>query len=98
MENKDWMSAHICQKENSACNGMKEFYSKAHIIPTSTAGDTLLIRSHIAYWSGAKTAEAALIAPSRGNSYKVNGTIHGDKIILKIVDYYDHREGIVGWK
>jgi len=53
----------------------------------------MLIRSHIAYWGGTALAERAVIKPSRGHSYRVNGSV-----VVKISDHYDHREGITGWR
>lgn len=81
------------------CTGIihdvRSLYSALRLIPSSTAADTVLIRSHVAYWSGRKVAEAAAIKPYRGHSYSV--TIHGTKRIVKIADYYDHRTGVTGW-
>lgn len=68
---------------------MREAYSLHSMIPTSTSADTYLIRSHIAYHCGSDAAERAIIKPSRGHSYKIDG------VVVRIVDHYDHREGVV---
>lgn len=83
---------HICMQPFSCLPSMRELYRDAGVIPTSENADIILIRSHIAYWSGNERAERAEIKPSRGHSYRVNG----DRVV-RIVDYYDHRLGITGW-
>jgi hypothetical protein len=90
---------HICMSEYSMLPSMKEFYSLLNMLPTSTAADTVLIRSHIAYWSGHAKADRASIKPSRGCSYRIALYGKHDKhdTIVKIRDYYDHREGVVGY-
>jgi hypothetical protein len=95
MENK-----HICQDGFSALNGMREFYNVIGVLPTSENADITLIRSHIAYWGGSIKAEKASIKPSRGYSYRVAmyGKHDRDDIIVKIADYYDHRDGVVGYR
>ncbi len=84
---------HLCQPEHAGLpRGMRDLYDRLGLIPTSTNADTVLIRSHIAYWSGSKEAERATIKPSRGHSYRVNGSV-----IVRIADHYDHRDGVTGW-
>jgi len=85
------MNVHICQPEFSSLSGMREFYAVNGMLATSTVADTALIRSHVAYHSGMQAAERAVIKPSRGHSYKVNGTV------VRISNHYDHRDGITGW-
>src|SRR4051812_5063057 len=62
---------HICQPEHCASDGMRNLYAKLGVYPSSEHGDVILIRSHIAYWSGSAVAERALIKPSRGHTYRV---------------------------
>lgn len=78
---------------------MRGFYRALRLIPTSTDADTSLIRSHLAYHNGVRTAERAAIKPSRGHSYRValNGKHAKDDLILRVSDPYDHREGVTGW-
>ena len=93
--------AHICESHFCALNGMREFYGVLKVYPTSEHGDTMLIRSHIAYHSGNAVAERAMIRPSRGHSYRVNLYGHPDKStdrIVRIIDYYDHRDGVTGYR
>lgn len=77
---------------------MRGYYRARGVYPTSTDGDTELIRSHVAYWAGLKAAERVSIKPSRGHSYRValNGTHGSDDTIVRITDYYEHRYGVVG--
>lgn len=89
---------HICQSGFNHLPGMREFYQQVKTIATSTNADTMLIRSHIAYWSGNAMAEAAIITASRGHSYRVKLDRDFKGTIVKIVDHYDHREGVTGWK
>lgn len=84
---------HICQPQHCGTGGMRALYDKLKVYPTSTNGDEILIRSHIAYWSGNGPAERVTIKASRGNSYRVNGDV-----IVRITDHYDHREGVRGWR
>lgn len=84
---------HICLPDHRGTGGMRALYAKLGIYATSTNGDEVLIRSHIAYWSGNRAAEEAVIATSRGHSYRVNG-----EVIVHISDHYDHRDGVVGWR
>jgi len=83
---------HICQGQYWNLPNMREFYRANNVIPTSENADVMLIRSHIAYWSGNDAANRAVIKPSRGHSYRVN-----KDCIVRIRDYYDHRDGITGW-
>ncbi len=83
---------HICQDKHLGVGGMRSLYERLSMIPTSPNADAVLIRSHIAYHSGSVKAERATIAPSRGHSYRVNGDT-----IVRIVNYYDHRNGVTGW-
>lgn len=96
------MNATICQPQYSHLAGMREFYLTQNAYPTSINGDILLVRSHIAYWSGMDAAEYAIIKKSRGDSYRVYRSQHGQRIkdfvTVRIVDAYDHREGVTGWK
>ena len=91
---------HICQEGFTALRGMREFYNLAGLLPTSENADVALIRSHIAYWSGAKKAEKASIKASRGHKYRVAmyGTHDKSDLIVRITDYYDHREGVIGYR
>jgi hypothetical protein len=75
---------------------MAEFYQKYRLIPASINADVALILSHIAYWSGCNEAARVTVAPSRGHSYQVKHPWDNDRIV-RIKDYYDHREGVVGW-
>lgn len=87
---------HICLPQYAQMN-MHEFYRAIAAIPTSDYANVALIRSHIAYHAGQKMAERALIKPSRGHSYRVS--LHGrndDWKIVKIIDHYDHRDGVTG--
>lgn len=92
------MKTHICLPEHSSLPGMRELYSQLRIYPSSPNGDEILIRSHIAYWSGPEAAERAIIKPSRGSSYRVNRDACNPGLVVRIVDYYDHREGVIGWR
>ena len=94
------MEKHICQEGFTALPGMREFYHAIGVLPTSINADTTLIRSHIAYWSGAMKAEKASIKPSRGNSYRIAMYGEHDKsdLIVKISDYYNHRDGVIGYR
>lgn len=83
---------HLCQPQHRGLNGMRDLYAKLQVYATSDNGNTLLIRSHIAYWSGTAAAERATIKPSRGHSYRVNGAT-----IVRITDHHDHRNGVIGW-
>ncbi len=73
---------------------IRQGYAYCGLIPTSTNADTYLIRSFVAYWCGIGRAEDAVIMPSRGHSYRV--VVNGIKYLVRIRDYYDHREGVVG--
>lgn len=91
---------HLLQDKFLGCQDMRGFYDRAGMLPTSTNADIALIRSHIAYWSGAQKAERASIKRSRGHSYRVAMWGPHDKsdTIAKIRDYYDHRDGVVGYR
>ena len=69
-------------------------YDRCNYMPTSERADIYLIRSHIAYWCGHLAADRAVIHASRGHSYRID--LNGTRYIVRIVDYYDHRQGIVG--
>ena len=90
---------HLCQAEYCGLDGMREFYQAVQAYPTSPNGDVMLIRSHIAYHAGERAAQTASIRPSRGNSYRVArwGTHDKGDSIVRITDYYDHRNGVVGY-
>lgn len=97
---------HICQPAYAGlAGGMRELYDALGLLPTSTNADVVLIRSHIAYWSGSQVAERVSIRPSRGRSYRVSeerrrhlvGRLEKD-VIVGISDHFDHREGVTGWK
>jgi hypothetical protein len=94
------MNTHICQSAYMNCNGMRDFYNRAGMLPTSENADIALIRSHIAYHAGQDRAERAVIKPSRGHSYSVRtSALKGAyKIIVRITDYYDHRAGVHGYR
>jgi hypothetical protein len=89
------MNTHICQHEHASLPDMRALYAKLSVLPTSMNADVILIRSHVAYWSGLNIAERATIKPSRGHSYRVKS--NGVDRIVRIKDYYDHRNGITGW-
>lgn len=92
------MSKHLLQ--HVPCLGsMRAFYDAHSMIPTSTNADVALIRSHIAYHSGAAAAERAAIKASRGHWYRVapHGKHSSTEIAVRIIDYYDHRAGVLGW-
>src|SRR5947209_2405124 len=86
----------LCQPEYAGMNGMHDLYNVLGMIPTSENADVVLIRSHIAYHSGSKAAERAVIKPSRGHSYRVSKA-SGIDCIVRIRNHYDHRDGVTGW-
>lgn len=91
-----WKTAHMGEPSNRDLLWIRELYELLRIYPTSTAGDTVLIRSHIAYWRGPVQAARVTIRPSRGHTYRVCGLDSadcGDQIAV-ISDYYDHRDGV----
>lgn len=90
----EWQRLHLGQ--HPSLDGIDSLYRMAQLIPTSTAADTVLIRSHIAYWSGHNEASKATIRPSRGHSYRV--AANGWDRIVRITDYHDHRNGVTGWR
>ncbi len=95
----DPRKSHICQDAFNGVGDMRGAYERCGALPTSENGDIFLIRSHVAYWSGNKLAEYATIKPSRGHSYRVTDLGHGfGTRVVRITDYYDHREGVQGWK
>lgn len=83
---------HLLRPGRPGIHDMRSFYADCGMLATSTNADIALIRSHIAYWSGHNEADRAVIKPSRGHSYRVN-----KDVIVRIVDHYDHREGVTGW-
>lgn len=90
--------AHLCLEGFCGTpDGMRGLYNRLGLIATSEIADIVLIRSHIAYHAGHKEAARARILPSRGHSYRIHGTYTADKIIVRIRDYYNHREGVVGF-
>lgn len=89
------LTAHICQDAFLGVGGMRGAYDRLGVIPTSTAADVFLIRSHIAYHSGRTLAERVTIKPSRGHSYRVTGG--HVPLVVRITDHYDHRNGVHGW-
>ena len=92
------MDKHICQPQYASLPGMKEFYRATNMLPTSEVADMALIRSHIAYHAGEQFSSKALISASRGHSYRVK--LYGDYkdrgVVVRIVNYYDHRNGVTG--
>lgn len=92
--------AHICQDMFNGAGDMRAFYKILGVYPTSAVGDEILIRSHIAYHAGSVRAGQALVKVSRGHSYKVSlyghTTRKQDWQIVRIKDYYDHRNGVIG--
>src|SRR5258707_1079594 len=70
-------TAHICRPGYRHLAGMREFYHAVGIIATSETADVMLIRSHIAYWSGNATAERAVIKPSHGHSSRRRDRLEG---------------------
>lgn len=92
----DPTTAHLCQPEHAGLpGGMRDLYGLARVYPTSTLGDTMLIRSHIAYHSGSHNAERATIRPTRGHRYRV--TLYPYAVVVGITNPDDHRAGVVGW-
>ena len=86
---------HICQANHAHLASMKELYAKLLILPTSEVADCVLIRSHVAYHAGQAVAARVKISPSRGHSYKIEEGWR--KIIVRITDPYDHRQGVAGY-
>ena len=88
---------HLCNTPHLGT--MREFYSAMSMYPTSDVGDVALVRSHIAYWAGEAMAQRCSIRRSRGHSLRV--APHGEHgkgdIIVRIVDHFDHRNGVVGF-
>lgn len=86
-------------QEQMSAGDIRAAYLAQSCYPTSPNGDEMLIRWHIAYWSGFALADRVSIKPSRGNSYRVAkfGTHGKDDVIVRVVDTYDHREGVQGW-
>lgn len=98
MNAEPWESVHICQPPYRALDGLRALYNLLRVCPTSTAADTVAIRSHIAYWSGSQRAESVTIRPSRGHSYRVTEGRKGETVaIVRVQDPSDHRDGIIGW-
>ena len=93
--NDRWDATMHLLNNTFGAHDMRALYDAARIIPTSETGDIALIRSHIAYWAGQSQAEAAKIFPSRGHSYRFD--IYGKRYTVRITDYYDHRDGVVGF-
>lgn len=88
---------HLLRPAHLGLGGMRQLYDKLGLLATSTNADIVLIRSHLAYHGGARAAERATIRPSRGHTYRIDG-MHGENnVIVKIVDYSDHRAGVIGW-
>lgn len=91
---------HICQAEYTHLEGMREFYHAIGVLPTSEVADIALIRSHVAYHLGSQKAMQAHIKASRGHSYRVSlyglSTRPSDYQVVRIRDYYDHRNGVTG--
>ena len=94
----DPRKSHICQNAFNGVGDMRGAYERLGTLATSENGDIFLIRSHVAYWSGNKRAKYATIKPSRGHSYRVTELAGFGTRIVRIVNYYDHREGVQGWK
>lgn len=84
---------HLLMQDHAGLD-MKRLYQKLGCVATSTNADTVLIRSHLAYWGTQAIAAEATIKPSRGHSYRV--TQNGTDRIVRITDHYDHRFGVVG--
>lgn len=82
----------------TTCGTMREYYDTAGLLPTSEYADIALIRSWIAYWQGESKADRASIKASRGHSYRIAyyGRHDADDTFVRITDYYDHRDGVVG--
>lgn len=93
------MDQHLGQAGLSHLRDMAHAYTTLRMLPTSTVADTFLIRSHIAYHDGSAMAERAIITPSRGSSYRVRQQlIDRPGVIVKIANYFDHRDGVIGWR
>lgn len=96
-----WETDHLGREGRCGLpDGLRDLYRIHRVCATSTAADTLAIRSHIAYWSGCRVAESVAILPSRGSSYKVRrGGPKGDVLaVVRVTDPADHREGVRGWR
>jgi len=78
--------------------GMGSLYEALGLLPASDAADIVLIRSHVAYWTGHAAAERCTINRSRGHSFRVTGARADLDRVVHVVDHYDHREGVIGWK
>lgn len=91
---------HLCTSEHSGlAGGMRELYGLHRVCATSEHADIMLIRSHVAYWSGIATAERLDIRPSRGHSYKLREPRSGAVVaVCRVSDPFDHREGVTGWR
>ena len=90
---------HICQSEHNGIGGMRALYAKIGMIASSPEAMQVLVRSHIAYWSGAAAAERASIRQSRGYTLRVApyGTHGKDDVMVRVIDDFDHRNGVTGW-
>lgn len=99
---------HICLPEHAGLSssntksnepsGMRALYAKLGVYPSSDNGADILIRSHVAYWTGSDMAQRIEITPSRGYTYRVKRECGEPGIIVKIVDDLDHRNGVTGWR
>lgn len=84
---------HLLDNDYGA-HDMRQFYDAAGLIPTSHVADVALIRSHLAYHAGYSAGKTEIHA-SRGHSYRFD--LDGERIVVRITDYYDHRNGVVGY-
>lgn len=89
---------HICQPEFRDSANMGQFYERAKLVPHTEFADVALIRSHIAYWSTTFEAEGLTIKRERGRAYRVKDADGRVNRVLRIFDYYDHRNGVTGWR
>lgn len=78
-----------------SASGIRRHYDEARILATSAVADAALITWHVLYWSGRRPAA---VARSRGSSYRVWELPSSDPVTVRIVDHFDHREGVTGWR
>ena len=77
--------------------GIEWFYSgKGNVLDgclaTSSHADIKLIGAWMCYWFGRDRAEKYAIAPSRGQTYRIDSP---EKLIVRVINPKDHREGVL---
>ena len=79
--------------EQAAVNGGKAYMENRRPdgYPSSPVYDASLIYQHVLYWCGRAPKQ---ISTGRGHSYNV--FIGPNKYQVRITDYKDHRNGVVG--